>query len=145
MISSLTLQFPIDLTNATANVTAITELLQDEYNFTEPVLLNSQFKEVIDSKSTRGDLYWNRVNKFHVTERSEWNKFLEISEIKIKNRQIRQSSAHAAVSSYNQKPIIYNFKDRPVSSYFNGAARSFRKEFTWIKIQNNEIVIIKEV
>jgi hypothetical protein len=122
----------------------ITELLQDELNFTDPVILNSQFKEIFDSKSTRGDLYWNRISKFHVIERTEWNKFLEISEIKIKNRQIRQSLAHSAVSSYNQKPIIYNFKDRPVSSYFN-VNRAFRKEFTWVKIENNEILIIKEV
>ena len=129
------------MTSSTARVKYIKEVLRDELDFQDPVLLNSQFKEIFDSKSTRGELYWTRINKFYVIERENWNKFLEINEVKMKHRQVRNiSSAKTA-----HKPVIYNFKDRPVSSYFNGQMRSFRKEFNLIKIQMNEIIIVKEV
>lgn len=119
--------------------------MREEHFFRDPVVLNSQFKEILDSKSTRGDLYWSRINKFYVIERENWDKFLEINEVKIKHRQVRNiSSANPAARSYN-KPVIYNFKDRPVSSYFNAQSRSFRKELNLIKIHNKEILIAKEV
>lgn len=121
-------------------------MLRDELGFSDPVVLNSQFKEIWDSKSTRGELFWTRISKFHIIERNEWNKFLEVSEVKVKNYQIRNiGSACSAISSHHRRPVYYNFKDRPVSAYFNGQSKSFRKEFTLIKIQNREISIIREV
>jgi hypothetical protein len=136
------------LTNSSAHVKYIKLILIDYLNFSDPVILNSQFKEIKDSKSTRGELFWTRASKFYTIERDEWNKFKSISEVKIKNRVISSANTsstrhHFGVS--NQKSRVYNFKERPVSSYFS-SNKSFRKELTLIKILNNkEIQIVKEV
>ena len=67
-------------------------------------------------------------------------------EVKIKNRVISSAcSTGRNNSAVHKSLVVYNFKERPVSSYFANN-RSFRKEFTLIKIINNkEIQIVKEV
>lgn len=131
---------PIDLDNTTANIKYIEEQLQRDLNVTNSlVILNSSFQEILDGNSTRGEVFWNRGHKFYFTDREEWKKFNDNPKRKCKTHQIKNRKIN--------RPFDYeNIQKASGSFYFPVTGpRTFKKVLIWIKIQNGEILIYKDV
>lgn len=135
---SIRSNIPIDLDTTTANVSYIKAQLKRDLDIKEPVLLNSRFQEIFDSYSTRGDVYWNRGNKYYFIEKSEWTEFSANSERKCKSHHIKNKKIN--------RPLEFDYVEKPASLYFPVTGpKTFRKVITWIKIQNREILLYKDV
>lgn len=134
---------PIDLDNTTANIKYIEEQLQRDLDIDNSlVILNSNFKEILDGNSTRGEIFWNRGLKFYFTDRDEWNKFngsQKRNDGKCKTHQIKNKKIN--------RPFDYTYVQKPSKTFYYPVTgpRTFKKVLIFIQIKGGEIIISKNV
>ena len=82
---------PFDLTQLTANIPTINNIIRDNLDIPESIILDTKFKEVFDSSKTRGEEYWNNRQKFYFIDRYDWERYdnslpnCEFNRIKFRN------------------------------------------------------------
>lgn len=132
--------YPIDLDTTTATVPYIKAQLKRDLDVSNPILLNSRFQEILDSNSTRGDVYWNRGYKYYFIDKEEWKKF-------IGNSADRKCKTHHLKNKKINRPLELDYVEKKQSSmYFPvTGAKQFRKTITEIKVKNGAITIYKDI
>lgn len=85
----------------------------------------------------KGEAYWNTKNKIYFLDRKEWKDYDDVL-----------PSTKSGIIKFKKinHPITYDFKELPTSLYFPVTGpKQFRKAITWIKIQNNDVLLFKDV
>lgn len=127
--------------DTTANIKYIEEQLQQDLNIQNSlVILDSRFKTIIDGYSTRGQNFFNRGAKFYFADKESWTAYMN-------NPKRANKTPHINHKKIN-RPMDYDLTEKPTQSqmYFPVTGpRTFKKAITWIKVQNGEILIYKDV
>ncbi|CAF1033186.1 unnamed protein product [Brachionus calyciflorus] len=124
--------YPIEITEETANVNDIKNIISSKHGFPNMTLLDCSFEIIRDNANTRGELYWNRRFKYFFVNQAEWKEFVErVNNVKLKKV---------------NHPVDLNYVPRAKTTYFPVTLpRTFRRSFTLLKIKNDQIWIYKHL